>query len=88
MRKSIATLVFLAVSMIGLSGLASADLGDYLSNPGRDRASEVSCNSGHGAFGIFRGERGGWVPGEAQQGGIGDTTGPANSGAAAWCRAQ
>jgi hypothetical protein len=88
MRKSIATLVFLAVSMIGLSGLALADDDDYWNNPGRQRAFEVSCNAGHGAFGIFRGEQGGWVPGEAQQGGIGDTTGPANSGAAAACRAQ
>jgi len=88
MRKTIATLVFLAVSMIGLSGLASADLGDYLANPGRQQAETVSCNSGHGAFGIFEGEKGGWVPGAAQQGGIGDTTGPANSGAAASCRAQ
>jgi hypothetical protein len=88
MRRTVATLVFLAISMIGLSGLASADLGDYLANPGRQQAETVSCNSGHGAFGIFEGERGGWVPGEARQGGIGDTTGPANSGAAAGCRAQ
>ena len=88
MRKTVATLVFLAVSMIGLSGLASADLDDYLDNPGRQQADSVSCNSGHGAFGIFEGEKGGWVPEFAQQGGIGDTTGPANSGAAASCRAQ
>ena len=88
MRKTVATLVFLAVSMISLSGLALADAEDYENNPGRQRASEVSCNSGHGAFGIFEGEQGGWVPGAAQQGGIGDTTGPANSGAAAWCRTQ
>jgi hypothetical protein len=88
MKRTVATLVFLAVCMIGLSGLASADLGDYLTNPGRQQADSVSCNSGHGAFGIFEGERGGWVPGEAQQGGIGDTTGRDNSGAAAACRAQ
>ena len=88
MRKSVMTLVFLAVSMISLSGLALADADDYADNPGRQRSSEVSCNSGHGAFGIFRGEQGGWVPGEAQRGGIGDTTGPGNSGAAAACRAQ
>jgi hypothetical protein len=47
----------------------------------------VSFNSSHGAFGIFRGKQGAWVPGEAQQGGIGDTTGPDNSGAAARGRA-
>ena len=88
MKKTVATLVFLAISMLGLSGLALADAEDYENNPGRQQASSVSCNSGHGAFGIFRGEQGGWVPGEAQQGGIGDTTGPANSGSAASCRAQ
>jgi hypothetical protein len=71
-----------------MSDVASADLGDYLANPGREQSSTVSCNAGHGAFGIFEGERGGWVPEAAQQGGIGDTTGPANSGAAATCRAQ
>jgi len=88
MKKTLVTVVFLGVSMLGLSGLASADAGDYEDNPGRQRAFEVSCNAGHGAFGIFEGERGGWVPAAAQQGGIGDTTGPANSGAAAACRAQ
>ena len=88
MRKTVATLVFLAISMIGLSGLALADAEDYEDNPGRQRSFEVSCNAGHGAFGIFEGERGGWVPEAAQAGGIGDTTGPANSGAAASCRAQ
>jgi len=87
MRKTIATLVFLALSMLGLSGLASADLGDYLSNPGREQSFTVSCNAGHGAFQFFQGDRGGFVPEAAQEGGIGDTTGPANSGAAASCRA-
>jgi hypothetical protein len=88
MRRTVATLIFLAVSMIGLSGLASADGDDYENNPGRQQAFSVSCNAGHGAFGIFEGEQGGWVPEFAQNGGIGDTTGPANSGAAATCRAQ
>jgi len=88
MRRTLATVVLLGASMIGLSGIASADAGDYEDNPGRQQASTVSCNSGHGAFGIFKGEQGGWVPGAAQEGGIGDTTGPANSGAAASCRAQ
>jgi hypothetical protein len=87
MRKTVATLVFLAVSMIGLSGVALADAGDYANNPGRQQSFTVSCNAGHGAFGIFEGQQGGWVPGEAQQGGIGDTTGRDNSGAAADCRA-
>jgi hypothetical protein len=87
MRRTVTTLVFLAVSMIGLSGLALADAEDYVSNPGRQQSFEVSCNAGHGAFGIFEGEKGGWVPETAQEGGIGDTTGPANSGTAATCRA-
>jgi len=88
MTRTLATLVLMAISMISLSGLASADLGDYLGNPGRQQSFQVSCNAGHGAFGIFEGERGGWVPAAAQQGGIGDTTGPGNSGAAALCRTQ
>ena len=88
MRTTVATLVFFALSMIGLSGAALADAEDYEDNPGRQQSFTVSCNAGHGAFGIFEGERGGWVPESAQQGGIGDTTGPANSGAAASCRAQ
>lgn len=88
MRRTLATVVLVGASMIGLSGLAAADGGDYDANPGRQQAFTVSCNAGHGAFGIFEGERGGWVPAYAQDGGIGDTTGPANSGAAATCRAQ
>jgi hypothetical protein len=58
---------------------ASAGLDDYLDNPGRQESFTVTACAGHGAFGIFEGERGGFVPGDAQQGGIGDTTGPANS---------
>lgn len=88
MRRAIAAFVFVVAGMLGSSGTAAADIGDYLSNPGRQQAQSVSCNAGHGAFGIFEGEKGGWVPGEAQQGGIGDTTGPANSGLGATCRAQ
>jgi hypothetical protein len=86
MRKTVATLVFLAISMISLSGLALADAEDYATNPGREQSFSVSCNAGHGAFQFFQGDRGGFVPEAAQQGGIGDTTGPANSGAAASCR--
>ena len=88
MRRAIAAFAFVVAGMLGSSGVATADLGDYLENPGRIQSFTVSCNAGHGAFGIFEGERGGWVPAAAQQGGIGDTTGPANSGAAAACRAQ
>jgi hypothetical protein len=87
MRKTVATLVFLAVSMVGLSGLALADAEDYEDNPGREQSFTVSCNAGHGAFQFFQGDRGGFVPEAAQNGGIGDTTGPDNSGLAAGCRA-
>jgi hypothetical protein len=86
MRRTIATLVFLAVSMIGLAGVALADAEDYVNNPGRQQSFTVSCNAGHGAFQFFQGDQGGFVPEAAQAGGIGDTTGPANSGAAATCR--
>lgn len=88
MRRALAALVFTLTAMVGTGAIASADADDYESNPGRQRSFEVSCNAGHGAFGIFEGERGGWVPETAQEGGIGDTTGPANSGAAASCRAE
>ncbi|HKY50992.1 MAG TPA: hypothetical protein VJP45_07035 [Candidatus Limnocylindria bacterium] len=80
--------VFALAGMIGTAGVANADGEDYESNPGRQQSFTVSCNAGHGAFGIFEGERGAWVPAAAQEGGIGDSTGPANSGAAATCRAQ
>jgi len=88
MKRFVIVTALTLLSLVGPSNLASADIGDYLTNPGRQQAESVSCNSGHGAFGIFRGERGAWIPAEAQQGGIGDTTGPANSGAAASCQAQ
>ncbi len=58
---------------------ASADIEDYLENPGRQQSFSVTACAGHGAFGIFEGEQGGFVPEAAQEGGIGDTTGPANS---------
>ena len=74
-----------AALALAIPASASADIGDYLSNPGRQQAESVTACSGHGAFGIFRGERGGWVPEAAQQGGIGDTTGPANSGLGRIC---
>lgn len=88
MKRILATLVITITATFGMSGVASADINDYYANPGYNQSQGVSCNSGHGAFEIFRGERGGWVPTYAQQGGIGDTTGPANSDAAAACRAQ
>jgi hypothetical protein len=88
MRQALATLILLAAAMFGSSGSALADGDDYDTNPGRIQSFTVSCNAGHGAFEIFRGTRADWVPAAARDGGIGDTTGPTNSGAAAACRAQ
>ena len=88
MKRSILVSVIALGSLLATSGLANADIDDYLSNPGFQQSSTVSCNSGHGAFEIFRGTQGAWIPAAAQQGGIGDTTGPANSGAAEACRTQ
>ena len=57
MRRTLATVVILGASMIGLSGIASADAGDYENNPGRQQATVVGaqCGSGagSGAFGYF-----------------------------------
>ena len=88
MKRVILVSIAALASLVGSSGVASADINDYNINPGFQQSQSVSCNSGHGAFQIFEGDRGGWVPIAAQQGGIGDTTGPANSGAAQTCRTQ
>ena len=71
----------LAIAGIAVAFPAAASAGpeDYADNPGRQQSFTVTACAGHGAFGIFEGEQGGFVPEEAQQGGIGDTTGPANS---------
>ena len=53
------------------------------------------CDAGHGALGAFSHHFAfqdpagfNWIADAAQQGGIGDTTGPANSGLGQACRAQ
>jgi hypothetical protein len=88
MKRAVLVTVVTLASLLGSSGIASADINDYLSNPGYQQSQTVSCNSGHGAFQIFEGTKAAWIPAAAQDGGIGDTTGPANSGAAQSCRAQ
>ena len=77
----------LAIAGIAMAFPAAASAGpdDYESNPGRQQSFTVTACAGHGAFGIFEGERGGFVPEAAQQGGIGDTTGPSNSGLGQIC---
>ena len=88
MKRTILVSIVALGSLIGSSGIANADLGDYVSNPGFQQSGSVSCNSGHGAFQIFEGTRADWIPAAAQQGGIGDTTGPTNSGFAQFCKTQ
>lgn len=74
-----ATLVFAAV---GPMVTAHADATDYGDNPGLPHASPSGTY--HGAFQYYEGTRADWIPGAAQDGGIGDTTGPANSAGAPW----
>src|SRR6266566_7699641 len=93
MKRTVLTVVAVVAGLAYGSGSASADLGDYLSNPGFQQSQTVSCNSGHGAFEFYRGTPG--VIGDAARTGgsnglpgIGDTTGPTNSGFAQFCKTQ
>ena len=72
MKRVLATLVIVISMALATGSVASADLGDY-------HPQGSPCGQYHGAFEFFRGTQGSWIPGAAQQGGIGDTTGPANS---------
>jgi hypothetical protein len=54
-----------------------------------------NCNAGHGAFGAFSHHFAfqdpagfNWIADAARQGGIGDTTGPTNSGFSQFCKTQ
>jgi hypothetical protein len=73
MTRLVAALALAVSVLLALGSTASADAGDYYHPQGSE------CGQYHGAFEYYRGTRGDWIPGEAQQGGIGDTTGPANS---------
>lgn len=78
MRKLV--IAAMAVAALALPVGASADPTDYASNPGLAQAS--ACGQYHGAFEYYSHTQGTpvfWIPAAAQQGGIGDTTGPANS---------
>ncbi len=88
MKRAVSVLVIAFALLIGMSGTANADLGQYLNNPGFNQSQSVSCNSGHGAFQFFEGQRAAWIPAAAQAGGIGDTTGPTQSGFAQYCKTQ
>lgn len=55
----------------------NADYTDYVTNPGLQHASDSGAY--HGAFQYYEGLKAGWIPEAARNGGIGDTTGPANS---------
>jgi hypothetical protein len=81
-KKSVLTLVTLIVLLTLSTTVALADPDDYNNNPGLQQASP--SGQYHGAFQYYAHESGGWIPGAAQQGGIGDTTGPANSAGAPW----
>ena len=87
------------IGVLGVLGLlaafsaipASADDNGYNPPP----AVAGNCDAGHGAFGAFSHHFAfqdpagfNWIAAAAQQGGIGDTTGPANSGLGQACRTQ
>lgn len=72
MRRSSTALIATLALMLVMSAPALATPADY-----EPRGS--ACGQYHGAFEFYSHMRGYWIPGAAQQGGIGDTTGPANS---------
>ena len=88
--------VFGVVGVLGMLAAlgavpVSADDNGYNPPP----AVQDNCDAGHGAFGafshhfMFQDPSGvNWIAEAAQQGGIGDTTGPANSGLGQTCRTQ
>ncbi|HAI22832.1 MAG: hypothetical protein UV37_C0004G0050 [Candidatus Collierbacteria bacterium GW2011_GWA1_42_60] len=73
----ITALILLLFVMAVATTTVKANLDDYVTNPGLQHASE--SGSIHGAFQYFEGLKAGWIPDAARNGGIGDTTGPANS---------
>jgi hypothetical protein len=88
-RKIVALLGFLSL-FFGL-GLVQASADDNGYNP--PPAVADNCDAGHGAFGAFshhfqfQNPIGfNWIAAAAQEGGIGDTTGPANSDLGQTCR--
>jgi len=86
--------VFGVLGVVGLLAAwgavpATADDNGYNPPP----AVADNCDAGHGAFGAFShhfASYGGvnWIAEAAQQGGIGDTTGPTNSGFSQFCKTQ
>jgi|GEM_PF-5096008 len=72
MTRFFAILVLAACALLASSSVASADVGDY--HPQGAARGEY-----HGAFEYFGGLQAAWIPAAAQDGGIGETTGPANS---------
>jgi hypothetical protein len=86
--------VFGVLGVVGLLAAwgavpATADDNGYNPPP----AVADNCDAGHGAFGAFShhfASYGGvnWIAEAAQQGGIGDTTGPTNSGFSEFCKTQ
>jgi hypothetical protein len=78
-------------SLFGVFGAVTASADDTGYNP--PDAVTGNCDAGHGAFGAFShhfADYGGinWISIAAQEGGIGDTTGPANSDLGRACQTQ
>ncbi len=72
MRRIPAAIIATLALTLAMGGAAIATPADY-------EARGSACGQYHGAFEYYSHMRGFWIPGAAQQGGIGDTTGPANS---------
>jgi len=69
--------LFVFVMAVATTTTVKANFDDYMTNPGLQNASP--SGQYHGAFQYFEGLKAGWIPEAAGNGGIGDTTGPANS---------
>jgi len=68
------------VAALSIPTAAWADPDDYATNPGLEQAG--ACGQYHGAFEFYSHTQDTpvfWIPTVAQEGGLGDTTGPANS---------
>jgi hypothetical protein len=74
MRRVVLAITASLTLTLSLSGIALATPADYNPPP-----TVSECGAYHGAFEYYSHMSGYWIPGAAQQGGIGDTTGPANS---------
>jgi len=78
-RKFFVGILAAVMGTIGFGSVAFANSGN---DSGYNPPPAVSgvCDAGHGAFGAFSHDTGSWIPADAiEDGGLGASTGPANS---------